>query len=74
MFREVNGFISHSKFHFQSNVQDQFGQSIINDIYDPILNEVSALEQMEEESERQISDINKLLEEARSIKGEDYGY
>ena len=74
MFYEIRRSISIAEADFKENVQDQFGLSIITEVYDPYISELIASEQMEEQLERTINEIDQILENARSIQGCNSGY
>ena len=59
--------------HFRDGVRDSFGASMISDVLDPILKEIDSLREFNEEFQRQALDIDRVLEQARTIQFKDYG-
>lgn len=52
---------------FSETVKDQFGQSIISDVFEPMLREISGLQQLEELFQARAAEIDQLTGELRSI-------
>ena len=52
---------------FSDTVKDQFGLSIILEIFEPLLQDISGLQQMEELFQTRAADINQLTVELQSI-------
>jgi hypothetical protein len=61
-----NNFIS-LKQEFNENVQDKFGNSINNEILEPILNNLNMLHMQEEKIKKEEMVISKYLSEAKKI-------
>ena len=59
--------------NFRDGVRDSFGASMIADALDPILKEIDSLRQFNEEFGRQALNIDRVLEEARTIQFKDGG-
>lgn len=53
---------------FSDNVSDQFGQSIISDVFEPIMREIIGLQQMGELFQSGVAEIDQLTEELKSIR------
>lgn len=69
MFSAVQQTICIAQIQFADNVRDQFGLSLVTEVYEPYRGEVAALEQMDSEMEQTLSEIDRLIDEARLIKG-----
>lgn len=54
--------------NFRDGVRDSFGASIIADVLDPILKEIDSLRHFHEEFQQQALNIDRVLEEGRSIQ------
>lgn len=52
---------------FSDTVRDQFGQSIISEVFEPMLQNIFALQQMGEFFQTKATEIDQLLDELRSI-------
>jgi len=59
--------------NFRGGVRDSFGASMIADALDPILKEIDSLRNFNQEFLRQALNIDRGLEEARTIKFKDGG-
>ncbi len=57
--------------NFRDGVRDSFGASVIADALEPILKEIDSLRDFSEEFQRQAFNIDRVLEEARTIKFKD---
>ena len=68
MFDDVFGMATLSAENFRDGVRDSFGASMIADVLDPILKEIDSLRHFNEEFQRQALNIDRVMEEARSIK------
>lgn len=64
---EIIGKFISLKQEFNENVQDKFGNSISNEILDPILNDLNMLHMQEEKIKKEKMIISKYLSEAKSI-------
>jgi hypothetical protein len=60
--------------NFRDGVRDSFGASIIADVLAPILKEIDSLRNFDEEFQRQVLNIDQVLEEARTIQFKDCGH
>lgn len=68
MFDDIYRETELSAENFRDGVRDSFGASMIADILDPIIKEIDSLRHFDEDSQRQALNIDRLLEEARSIR------
>ena len=59
--------------NFRDGVRDSFGASMIADALDPILKEIDSLRDFNDEFQRQALNIDRVLEEARTIQFKDGG-
>lgn len=73
MFDDVFGMASQSTENFRDGVRDSFGAAMIADVLDPILKEIDSLRIFNEEFQQQSFNIDRVLEEARTIQFEDRG-
>lgn len=73
MFDEVYSFASQVKARFSDSVKDGFGHSITLDVFEPILQEIKSLQQMEEQFVARAAEIDRITEEVRSIGTNVYG-
>jgi hypothetical protein len=69
MFEDIHQSINRHMNIFSEGVRDEFGKSIVQEVFEPISSEAISLMRMAEEAERHILGINHILEEARSITG-----
>ena len=67
MFDDIYSLTSQHMDMFLDSVRDQFGQSIISDVFKPILQDVSSLQNMGELFQTRVAEIDQLTEELRSI-------
>jgi len=67
MFDAVFGITKQHAENFQGSVRDAFGSSIITDVLDPILNEITFLRSFNEEFVRQSLKVDLVLQEAQAI-------
>ncbi|MBF0314280.1 MAG: hypothetical protein HQK52_12755 [Oligoflexia bacterium] len=67
MFDDLFGLASNYKEMFSDTVRDQFGQSIISEVFDPVLQDISCLQQLGNFFNSRVVDIDQLLCEIRSI-------
>ena len=68
MFDDVFGMATLCAENFRDGVRDSFGASMIADVLDPLLKEIDSLRHFNEEFQRQALNIDRVMEEARSIK------
>ena len=52
---------------FSDTVRDPFGQSIISDVFEPLLQDITGLQQMEELFQTRAAEIDQLTGELQSI-------
>ena len=71
MFDEVFGMASLCAENFRDGVRDSFGASMIADVLVPILKEIDLLRDFNEEFQRQALNIDRVLEEVRTIQFKD---
>jgi len=67
---QINELMEHFislKQEFNENVQDKFGDSINNEILEPILNNLNMLHMQEEKIKKEEMVISKYLSEAKKI-------
>jgi hypothetical protein len=67
MFDDVFGMVEQCTETFRGSVRDTFGASIINDVLEPIRNEIVLLRSFHEESQRYSLNVEQLLQDARSL-------
>ena len=68
MFDDVFGMATLCAENFRDGVRDSFGASMIADVLDPVLKEIGSLRDFNEEFQRQALNIDRVLEEVRTIK------
>jgi len=68
MLNELLDTIHHSSSLFEDTVRDSFGQSILNDIFVPVINEINSLQRLNEHLEHKENELKHQLEQIRSIK------
>jgi hypothetical protein len=73
VFDDVFGMATLCGENFRAGVRDSFGASMIADALDPILKEIDSLRHFNEEFQRQALNIDRVMEEARTIKFKDGG-
>ena len=73
MFDDVFGMATLCAENFRDGVRDSFGASMIADVLDPILKEIDSLRDFNEEFQRQARNIDRVLEDARTIQFKDCG-
>ncbi len=73
IFDDVLGMATLCAENFRDGVRDSFGASMIADVLDPILKEIDSLRHFNEEFQRQALNIDRVLEEARTIQFKDCG-
>jgi len=73
MFDDVYGMATLCAENFRDGVRDSFGASMIADAIEPILKEIDSLRDFNEEFQRQSLNIDRVMEEARTIQSEDVG-
>ena len=73
MFNDVYGLATLCAENFRDGVRDSFGASMIADAIEPILKEIDSLRDFNEDFQRQALNIDRVMEEARTIKFKDEG-
>ena len=73
MFDDAFGMATLCAESFRDGVRESFDASMIADVLDPILKEIHSLRDFNEEFQRQALNIDRVLEEARTIQFKDYG-
>lgn len=68
MFDDAYRMADQSADSFSNSVRDAFGDSIVMDILDPILNEINALRVFNESFQQQSFNIDQTLTEARVLQ------
>ncbi|WP_290525708.1 hypothetical protein [Alcanivorax sp.] len=66
MFDDLFNVTSQQMSKFSDTVMDQFGQSIISDVFDPLLQDISGLQQMGELFQARAAEIDQLTGELKS--------
>ena len=67
MFDDTFGMVEQCTETFRGGVRDTFGASIIDDVLDPIRNQIGLLRSFHEEFQRQSLAVEQVLQEARSM-------
>lgn len=67
MFDDLFNVTSQQMGKFSDTVRDEFGQSIISDVFEPILQDISGLQQMRELFQTRAAEIDQLTGELQSI-------
>lgn len=67
MFDDLFGATSQHMNKFYDTVRDQFGQSIISDVFEPLLQEISGLQQMGDLFQARAIEIDQVIVELQSI-------
>ena len=67
MFDDLFIVVSQRINKFSDTVRDEFGQSIISDVFEPLLQDISGLQQMEELFQIRATEIDQLTGELQSI-------
>ena len=67
MFNEVMGQLIASETTFSEKVNDKFGNSIVNELYDAVKNDVGKLQMAWDEAETKRMEIEGLVMELRTI-------
>jgi hypothetical protein len=73
MFDDLFSLTSQHMGKFSDTVRDQFGQSIISDVFEPLLQEISGLQQMGELFQARVAEIAQLTVELKSIGNRAHG-
>lgn len=67
MFDDLFNVTSQQMGKFSDTVRDQFGQSIVSDVFEPLLQDISGLQQMGELFQARAAEIDQLTGELQSI-------
>ena len=67
MFDDLFNVTSQQMGKFSDTVRDEFGQSIISDVFEPLLQDISGLQQKGELFQTRAAEINQLTGELQSI-------
>lgn len=67
MFEDLFSLTSQHKDKFSDTVRDQFGKSIISEIFEPMLQEISGLQHVEEFFRARAAEIDRTIEETRDL-------
>ena len=73
MFDNALGMATRCVEDFSGVVRDSFGASIITDVLEPILKELDSLRAFNEAFQQQAINIDRVLEDARTIQFMDCG-
>jgi hypothetical protein len=63
MFDDLFNMTSQHMGKFSDTIRDDFGQSIISDVFEPLLQEISGLQQMGEFFQTRVAEIDQLIED-----------
>lgn len=74
MFDDLFNVTSHHMVNFSDTVRDEFGQSIVSEVFEPILQEISGLQQVGELFQTRAAEIDQLTGELQSIGNMDHEY
>lgn len=67
MFDDLFNVTSQQMGKFSDTVRDEFGQSIISDVFEPLLQDISSLQQMGELFQTRSAEIEQVTRELQSI-------
>ena len=67
MFDDLFNVTSQQMGKFSDTVRDQFGQSIVSDVFEPLLQDISGLQEMGELFQARAAEIDQLTRELQSI-------
>ncbi len=67
MFDDLFNVTSQYMGKFSDTVRDEFGQSIVSDVFEPLLQEIFGLQQMREFFQTRAAEIDQLTGELQSI-------
>lgn len=70
MVSDIKRLSSGSMEKFSQCVTDEFGLSIMRDVFEPVVSEIYGLEQMSENTAVGLNEINQQLDNLRSINFE----
>jgi hypothetical protein len=67
MFDDLFNVTSQQMGKFSDTVRDEFGQSIVSEVFEPLLQDISGLQQMGELFQTRAAEIDQLTGELQSI-------
>ena len=67
MFDDVFNVTSQQLEKFSDTIRDEFGQSIISDVFEPLLQDISGLQEMGELFQARAAELDQLTGELQSI-------
>lgn len=67
MFDDLLSVTSQQMDMFSDTVRDKFGQSIITDVFEPLLQDIAGLQQMGELFQTRTAELDQLTGELQSI-------
>ena len=67
MFDDLFNVTSQQMGRFAGTVRDQFGQSILTEVFEPVLHEISSLQQVNELFRTRAVEIEQQMAELRSF-------
>lgn len=67
MFDDLFNVTSQQMGKFSDTVRDEFGQSIVSDVFEPLMQDISGLQQMGELFQTSAAEIDQLTGELQSI-------
>lgn len=67
MFYDLFNVTSQQMSKFSDTVRDEFGQSIVSGVFEPLLQDISGLKQMGEMFQTRAAEIDQLTGELQSI-------
>ena len=73
MLNDLFNITSQQMSNFSDTVRDAFGQSIISDVFEPLLQNIFYLQQMQESFLTKSATIDRFIEELRSIGNQNNG-
>jgi hypothetical protein len=68
-FTDISSFVASQRDRFQEMVRDQFGASIIEDVFEPILGESKTLDSLNENIAKTSFETDQIIAEARGLGG-----
>jgi hypothetical protein len=67
MFDDLFNATSQQMGRFSDTIRDEFGQSIVTEVFEPLLQDISGLQQMGELFQTRATEIDQLTGELQSI-------
>ncbi len=68
MFDDLFNVTSQQMGKFSDTVRDEFGQSVVSDVFEPLLQDIFGLQQMGEMFQTRVAEIDQLTGELQSIE------